>query len=82
MAYITIEGVEYEKELIDLATEHTTGKGEEKLSKEEVMDLMKSALDGKGVTETEHRTLAYIRANFSFTDAAAELFDSEFAKLN
>jgi hypothetical protein len=82
MAYISIEGVEYEKELIDLATEHTTGKGEEKLSKDEVMELLKSALDGKGVTETERRTLAYIRHQFSFTEAGAELFDMEFSKLN
>jgi hypothetical protein len=81
MAYITIEGVEYEKELIDLATAHTTGKGEEKLSKDEVMELLKSAMDGKGITDTERRTLEYIRATYVFTDAGAELFDAEFAKL-
>ena len=35
MAYVTIDGNKYEKELIDLATKHTTGKGEGKLSKDE-----------------------------------------------
>ena len=81
MAYVQIEGVQYEKELLDLAKEHTTGKGEGKLSKDEVQILFKSANDGQGVTETEKRTLAYIRENFEFTDASAILFDAEFAKL-
>ena len=81
MAYVSIDGVQYEKELMDLAKEHTTGRGEGKLSKDEVSDLFASANDGPGVTDTEKRTLAYIRANFEFTDAAAADFDAEFAKL-
>ncbi len=81
MAYQTIDGVKYEKELLDLAKEHTTGRGEGKLSKDEVADLLKSASDGQGVTETEKRTLEYIRNNFVFTDAAARDFDEAFAKL-
>ncbi len=81
MAYQTIDGVKYEKELLDLAVEHTTGKGEGKLSKAEVADLFKSASDGQIVTDTEKRTLEYIRNNFVFTDAAAADFDEAFAKL-
>lgn len=81
MAYQSIDGVQYEKELLDLAKKHTTGKGEGKLSKDEVADLLKSASDGRGVTETEKRTLGYIRKTFEFTDAAAKDFDEAFAKL-
>ncbi|WP_027967856.1 hypothetical protein [Halomonas halocynthiae] len=81
MAYVTIGGVQYEKELIDLANAHTTGQGEGKVSKDEVDDLLKSALDGQGVTDVERRTLEYIRNNFDFTDAAAERFDKKFAEL-
>lgn len=81
MAYVQIDGVQYEKELIELAKQHTTGRGEGKISKEEALDLFKSANDGKGVTDTEKRTLQYIRSNFDFTDAAASLFDAEFNKL-
>ena len=81
MAYQSIDGVQYEKELLDLAKKHTTGRGEGKISKEEVVDLFKSANDGQGVTETEKRTLEYIRRNFDFTDAAAKDFDNAFAKL-
>lgn len=81
MAYQSIDGVQYEKELLDLAKEHTTGRGEGKLSKDEVVDLFKSANDGQGVTDTEKRTLEYIRNNFEFTDAAAKDFDETFATL-
>lgn len=81
MAYQSIDGVKYEKELLDLAKEHTTGRGEGKLSKDEVVDLFKSAGDGQGVTETEKLTLEYIRNNFEFTDAAAKDFDEAFARL-
>ena len=81
MAYQSIDGVKYEKELLDLAKKQTTGKGEGKLSKDEVVDLFKSASDGQGVTETEKLTLQYIRSNFEFTDAAAKDFDKAFAGL-
>ncbi|MBM7456829.1 hypothetical protein HNR62_002731 [Oceanisphaera litoralis] len=81
MAYVIIGGEKYEKELIDLATAHTTGKGEGKISKDEAADLLTSALDGQGVTDTEMNTLKYIRQNFDFTDAAAAYFDNEVARL-
>ena len=82
MAYQSIDGVQYEKELLDLAVKSTTGKGEGKISKEEVDTLFASASDGQGVTETEKRTLAYIRKNYPFTDAAGTYFDGKFASLN
>lgn len=75
MAYVQIDGVKYEKELLDLAKKHTTGQGEGKISYEEAQDLIKSAQDGAAVTETELATLRYIRSNFEFTDKAAQYFD-------
>ena len=81
MAYVTIDGNKYEKELIDLANHHTTGRGEGKLSKDEVADLFKSAHDGPGVTDIEKATLAYIRGHYEFTDAAAADFDKAFGEL-
>ena len=81
MAYVTIDGEKYEKELLDLAKEYTTGKGEGKISKDEVEGLFESAADGRGVTETELKTLKYIRATFVFTDASAKLFDEKIAAL-
>jgi len=81
MAYVTIDGQKYEKELLDLAKHHTTGKGEGKISKDEAADLIKSAQDGVKVTDTEMATLKYIRSTFDFTDAGAAFFDAQMAKL-
>ncbi|RZO84007.1 MAG: hypothetical protein EVA65_12775 [Oceanococcus sp.] len=81
MAYVTIDGQKLEKELLELAKHHTTGQGEGKLSKDEVADLFTSARDGVAVTDTEKTTLAYIRKNFEFTDAAAKDFDVAFSAL-
>lgn len=75
MSYLSIDGVLYEKELLELADKLTTGRGEYKISMEEVHELFKSTQDGKGMTETEKRTLLYIRDSYEFTDAAAQLFD-------
>lgn len=75
MAYVSIDGVQYEKELIELAKTLITGRGEYQISKEEVLTLFESTSDGKGTTETERRTLMYIRNGFSFTEAASQLFD-------
>ncbi|WP_075188381.1 hypothetical protein [Teredinibacter haidensis] len=81
MAYVTIDGVKYEKELIDLAVQHTTGVNEGKIAKDEALDLIKSAMDGVKVTDTELSTLKYIRTKYPFTDAAATYFDAELDKL-
>jgi hypothetical protein len=81
MAYVQIDGVKYEKELLDLAELHTTGRGEGKISADEAQLLIESAQDGVQVTEIELSTLHYIRKNFEFTDKAAAYFDAELATL-
>ncbi len=81
MAYKQIDGVQYEKELLDLAVKHTTGRGESRISKEEALELFASAKDGPGVTDIEKNTLSYIRNNFNFTDAAEKLFDEQFNQI-
>ncbi|AHI29873.1 hypothetical protein [Marinobacter similis] len=81
MAYVTIDGNKYEKELIDLAVKHTTGQGEGKISVDEAKDLFKSAKDGQGVTDIEMATLKYIRGAYEFTDAGARTFDTEISRL-
>jgi DNA-directed RNA polymerase subunit F len=81
MAYVTIEGQRYEKELLDLAEKHTTGKGESKIAVDEAREILKSARDGVSVTETEKATLNYIRNKFEFTEAAASYFDQELSKI-
>ncbi|QIZ77624.1 hypothetical protein [Ferrimonas lipolytica] len=75
MAYVQIDGVRLEKELIDMAKAHTTGRGEGRLSRDEAVDLINSANDGQGITGVEMATLNYIRDNFDLTDAAVRVFD-------
>jgi hypothetical protein len=75
MSYQSIDGILYEKELLDLAEQLTSGRGEYKISKEEVLQLFESTKDGKGTTDTERRTLLYIKEKFPFTEAAMELFN-------
>lgn len=75
MAYVTIDGVKLEKELLELAKKHTTGRGESRISKDEAQELIDSANDGVKITDTEMATLKYIRENFTFTEPAAAIFD-------
>ena len=51
------------------------------LAYDEVNELFTSASDGSRVTETELKTLKYIRTAFEFTDASAKLFDEKIASL-
>jgi hypothetical protein len=81
MSYVYIDGVKYEKTLLELAQAHTQGKGEGKISYEEAQLLVASARDGIAVTPTELATLKYIRQQFPFTDKAAVYFDEVVASL-
>ncbi len=81
MAYVHIDGVKYEKELLDLAKAHTKGVGEGKISLDEAKSLLLSAQDGVSVTAVELATLRYIRASFPFTDKAAAFFDERLERL-
>lgn len=81
MAYTTIDGVKYETELLDLAKQHTAGKNEGQISKDEAAELIASAKDGSKVTDIELATLKYIRKLYPFTEASARYFDAELKNL-
>ena len=81
MAYETITCTKIRKGIVGSRSQAHHECGRSKLSKDEVVDLIKSAQDGTSVTETEKATLAYIRNNFEFTEAAAKDFDTAFTKL-
>jgi hypothetical protein len=80
MAYKSIDGVEYEKELLDLDEKRTTGRREGKPSKDEAAELFASPQDSSGVTGTERRTPGYTRNHFEFTGTATQDFDKAFAR--
>lgn len=72
--YKQINGVKYDRSALDLA-EHLHKDG--KIDVGDAKKLWKDVEDGPGVTETEKRTIAYIRDTFTLTDGAKEFFASQ-----
>ncbi len=78
--YKTIDGKKYDGELIDLADKLTEGGGDGRLSKDDASQLLEAVKDGASYTDTEKDTMAYIRENYKWTDAADEWFRTEIRK--
>eukprot|EP00448_Togula_jolla_P040740 CAMPEP_0170645310 /NCGR_PEP_ID=MMETSP0224-20130122/43002_1 /TAXON_ID=285029 /ORGANISM="Togula jolla, Strain CCCM 725" /LENGTH=915 /DNA_ID=CAMNT_0010976499 /DNA_START=64 /DNA_END=2812 /DNA_ORIENTATION=- len=76
--YKTISGVKYERELLDYA-EAAAKDGQ--VSDKEAHTLWTMAMDGKGVTDTEKRTLEYILEHVKFTDKAATYLKGKLAEM-
>jgi len=72
--YKTINGVRYDRELLETA-EKATKKGA--MTEAAAKALWEDAEDGPGVTPTEHRTLEYIKDNFKLDPAAKSFLDGE-----
>jgi|GEM_PF-4109264 hypothetical protein len=75
--YQTIDGVRYERSLLEFATRLTSGRGDGRLSFKDVQALLAAAQDSKLVTPTEYRTLEYILERFKFTQKGIELLRTE-----
>ncbi len=76
--YQIINGVKYDRQLLEVAQEFVTGEGDGRISEREMKLIVKLAQDGQGVTTIERDTLFYIREHFNLTDAAAQWFDAQF----
>ncbi|MCB9664560.1 MAG: trigger factor [Alphaproteobacteria bacterium] len=70
--YKTIAGVRYAKDLLDRA-EEAGGP----LALGVVQELVAAAQDGKGITDVEKRTLAYVRETHGVTDEAGAWLDAQ-----
>ena len=69
--YQFIDGVRYTRDLIDTAKSFTQGRGESRISFDEIRAIYQVAQDGSRITDTERRTLSYIAATFTLTDKAS-----------
>lgn len=78
--YKTIEGKKYDGEVIDLAEKLTSGSGDGRISMEDAKQLFDAVADGDSYTDIEKDTMAYVRENYKWTDAADEWFRSEIRK--
>ena len=70
----TIHGVRYDRALLEAAEERILGQKDFRISEKDMYEIFELSKDGGGITETELRTLKYIRQNYHFTPNAAAWF--------
>lgn len=78
--YKTIDGKKYDAEIIELAEKLVAGGGDGRISMEDAKELLEAVMDGDSYTDIEKDTMAYIRDNFKWTEAADEWFRTEIRK--
>ena len=75
--YQVIEGVKYDRALLEKAHELTEGRGDGRISQADAKALYISANDGGRITMIELRTLSYIGHTFTWTDSARVWFEEK-----
>jgi len=78
--YKTIDGKKYDGEIIELAEKLTAGRGDGRISMDDAETLLNAVMDGGTYTDIEKDTMAYIRDNFKWTEAADDWFRTEIRK--
>lgn len=78
--YKTIDGKKYDGELIELVDKLTAGGGDGRISMADAEKVYEAVKDGNSYTDIEKDTVAYLRDNYKWTDAADEWFRSEVRK--
>lgn len=78
--YKTIDGNKYDGELIELADKLTAGGGDGRISMADAEKIYEAVKDGNSYTDIEKETVAYLRDNYKWTDAADEWFRTEVRK--
>jgi hypothetical protein len=79
--YKTIDGIRYERSLLDQAEAMVAGKGDGRISYEDAKALVDSAMDGGRITRTERRTLHYIFEHHHVTGKAQDYVHEKLFKL-
>ncbi len=80
--YKIIDGTKYDRQMLEIAESVTAGQGDGRISLEDAKKLLAAVTDGGSYTEIEKTTMAYIRANFRFTDEADEWFRTEIRRFS
>lgn len=78
--YKTIDGKKYDAELLELADKLTSGGGDGRISMADAEKIYEAVRDGNSYTDIEKDTVAYIRDNYKWTDAADDWFRTEVRK--
>lgn len=72
--YKTIDGVNYDKDLLELAEALIEGKGDGRLSEDDMKQLIGKIIDKKKITKTEYLTMFYIIKKYNITQKGLESF--------
>lgn len=78
--YRTIDGVRYDRGMLDSADEAVKGQGDGRISLDDAKKLILAVTDGGAYTDTEKVTMKYIRDNYKFTDEADGWIRTEIRK--
>ncbi len=78
--YKVIDGVKYDKELLEAADKAVEGQHDSMISKADAETLLEQVKDGNSYTDIEKATVAYIRENYNWTEKADEWFRTEIRK--
>ena len=68
--YRVIAGKRYDRGLLEAADERVKGKGDGRISENDLIELVELSRDGRGITETELETLNYIKIHYNLTEKA------------
>ena len=78
--YKTIDGKNYDREMLEIADEAVAGAGDGRISVEDAQKLLGAVKDANKYTDIEKATMKYIRENYKFTYAADQWFRKEIQK--
>ena len=79
--YKTIDGKDYDREMLEIADEAVAGAGDGRISIENAQKLLGAVKAANKYTDIEKATMKYIRDNYKFTDASDQWFRTEIQKL-
>lgn len=75
--YVVIRGKKYDRRMIELAEAMTKGRGDGRISIEDARNLLHLVKDANSYSDTEKRTMEYIRRNYRFTKETDAFFRTE-----
>ena len=79
--YKTIQGVRYDRALLEVAEERKSSQRDGHIFEKDAKEIVELSKDGGRITETELRTLKYISENYYFTPKAAAWFVDKLADI-
>jgi len=63
--YKEIDGIKYDKKLLEIADEKIKGQGDGRISENDMQELLKNILDRNEITTIEYLTIFYIIKNLN-----------------